>query len=250
MIELASLTQHVSRRPQRIALLERIAEQGSITRAAKAAGMSYKAAWDAIDEMNNLAGIALVSRSVGGKGGGGARLTEAGERLLALHRRLHEVQTQLLALAEDDGDLARLSRLLLRTSARNQLVGEVVAIEPQGHHERVTLQLPGGQRLQALITPDSRKRLELRPGVSAIALFKAGALKLVTPDTPCASENRLHGVVARIDRAEGGPSEVSIRLAGEQTLCALLEAPFLDLRPDGEVIVQVAPEQILLGTTL
>ena len=42
--------------PKRIALLARIAESGSITQAAKAAGMSYKAAWDAIDTMNNLAG--------------------------------------------------------------------------------------------------------------------------------------------------------------------------------------------------
>jgi hypothetical protein len=49
------LTQHIARRPQRIALLQHIAEQGSITRAAKAAGISYKAAWDAIDELNNLA---------------------------------------------------------------------------------------------------------------------------------------------------------------------------------------------------
>lgn len=51
----ALLTQHIARRPQRIALLQHVAEQGSITRAAKAAGISYKAAWDAIDELNNLA---------------------------------------------------------------------------------------------------------------------------------------------------------------------------------------------------
>ena len=57
------------------ALLEQIAVQGSITRAAKAAGLSYKAAWDAIDELNNLAERPLVERSVGGKGGGGARLS-------------------------------------------------------------------------------------------------------------------------------------------------------------------------------
>ena len=42
------LSQHIVRRPQRIALLQHIAEQGSITRAAKSAGLSYKAAWDAI----------------------------------------------------------------------------------------------------------------------------------------------------------------------------------------------------------
>ena len=71
----ALLTQHMVRRPQRIALLQHIAEQGSITRAAKSAGLSYKAAWDAIDELNNLAQRPLVERSVGGRGGGGAKLS-------------------------------------------------------------------------------------------------------------------------------------------------------------------------------
>ena len=72
------LSQHIVRRPQRIALLQHIAEQGSITRAAKSAGLSYKAAWDAIDELNNLAQKPLVERSVGGKGGGGAKLSSEG----------------------------------------------------------------------------------------------------------------------------------------------------------------------------
>src|SRR5512144_269203 len=57
----------------RIALLEAIDRQGSITRAARAVGVSYKTAWDAVDAMNNVAGSPLVSRSVGGRGGGGAR---------------------------------------------------------------------------------------------------------------------------------------------------------------------------------
>ena len=78
----ALLAQHIVRRPQRIALLQHIAEQGSITAAAKSAGISYKAAWDAIDELNNLAQTPLVERSIGGKGGGGARLSVAGLRVL------------------------------------------------------------------------------------------------------------------------------------------------------------------------
>lgn len=64
---LTTLAHHVVRRPQRITLLQQVAAQGSITQAAKAAGLSYKAAWDAIDEMNNLAGQPLVERSVGGR---------------------------------------------------------------------------------------------------------------------------------------------------------------------------------------
>ena len=66
----------------RIGLLAQIAESGSISKAAKAIGMSYKAAWDAIDIMNNLAGQPLVERTVGGKGGGGTRLTQRGQQLI------------------------------------------------------------------------------------------------------------------------------------------------------------------------
>jgi len=45
----------------RVGLLRAIAEHGSITQAAKAIGMSYKGAWDAVDAMNNLAGAPLAS---------------------------------------------------------------------------------------------------------------------------------------------------------------------------------------------
>ena len=62
----------------RIGLLAQIAESGSISKAAKAIGMSYKAAWDAIDIMNNLAGQPLVERTVGGKGGGKPDFAMAG----------------------------------------------------------------------------------------------------------------------------------------------------------------------------
>ena len=55
----------------RIKLLEAIALHGSISQAAKTVPLSYKAAWDAIDAMNNLAPEPLVIRTTGGKHGGG-----------------------------------------------------------------------------------------------------------------------------------------------------------------------------------
>jgi molybdate transport system regulatory protein len=63
----------------RMVLLERIREFGSISGAAKSMKMSYKHAWDLVDSMNRHAKEPLVSTSKGGKGGGGANLTEAGE---------------------------------------------------------------------------------------------------------------------------------------------------------------------------
>src|SRR6478609_10660882 len=75
----------------RIALLAAIGETGSITSAAKAVGMSYKGAWDAIDTMNNLAGEPLVVRLTGGKGGGGTRLTTRGAQLVRNFRLIEQV---------------------------------------------------------------------------------------------------------------------------------------------------------------
>ncbi|MGC1173231.1 winged helix-turn-helix domain-containing protein, partial [Polaromonas sp.] len=56
---------------KRIDILRRIGEAGSISEAARAAGVSYKAGWQAVDTLSNLAGAALVERMVGGSGGGG-----------------------------------------------------------------------------------------------------------------------------------------------------------------------------------
>ncbi len=72
----------------RITLLERIREFGSITRAAKSLGMSYRKAWELVESMNRQSGSQLVTASAGGKNGGGAVLTEAGEDAIKTFRRL------------------------------------------------------------------------------------------------------------------------------------------------------------------
>ena len=62
----------------RVVLLERIIEHGSITKAAKSMGMAYRHAWDLVDSMNRQAKRPFVELATGGKGGGGARVTEDG----------------------------------------------------------------------------------------------------------------------------------------------------------------------------
>ncbi|NWL75798.1 molybdenum-dependent transcriptional regulator [Pseudomonas taiwanensis] len=250
----SALTQQLTRRPQRLALLEQIAVQGSITRAAKAAGLSYKAAWDAIDELNNLAERPLVERSVGGKGGGGARLSAEGERLLALYKRLESLQARLLESAESERDLELLGRLMLRTSARNQLSGRVLDIESRGRNDLVRVELPGGIRLSAQITHDSTEKLELAPGRSVVALIKAGWLRLQTiSEQADETLNQLQGRIEEIFDADDGPSEVRIALASGQTLCALVEPErlaALGLKAGHAVRAQFAAGQVLLGTAL
>lgn len=247
----ALLTQHIVRRPQRIALLAHIAEQGSITRAAKSAGISYKAAWDAIDELNNLAASPLVERSVGGRGGGGAKLSLEGQRVLRLYQKLQLLQAQVLEAAEDSDDLDLLGRLMLRTSARNQLHGRVSAIRAQGRIDTVELTLAGGLRIEAQITHDSTLRLELEPGTSVVALIKAGWLEVAMPGP--AQVNQLSAVVQELIDDPQGTTEVRLSLSNGQTLCAFAEPQWLldnRVAVGSEVAVRFSPAYVLLGTPL
>ena len=63
----------------KVELLKGILKYGSISSAAKSIRMSYKAAWDDVDSMNNLSSSPLVSSSAGGRGGGGTKVTKQGE---------------------------------------------------------------------------------------------------------------------------------------------------------------------------
>jgi molybdate transport system regulatory protein len=72
----------------RIRLLETVADAGSISAGARAAGITYKAAWDALDAMSNLFGTPLLVTRAGGAAGGGATLTPTGIRVIEAFRRL------------------------------------------------------------------------------------------------------------------------------------------------------------------
>jgi molybdate transport system regulatory protein len=74
----------------RAVLLERIIEHGSITKAAKSMNMAYRHAWDLVDSMNHQAKEPFVELATGGKGGGGARVTEAGELAIKMFWRFHD----------------------------------------------------------------------------------------------------------------------------------------------------------------
>ena len=74
----------------RAVLLERIIEHGSITKAAKSMDMAYRHAWDLVDSMNRQSKEPFVEVATGGKGGGGAQVTKAGERAIKNFQRFHK----------------------------------------------------------------------------------------------------------------------------------------------------------------
>ena len=225
---------------KRVEILRLIGASGSISQAAREAGVSYKAAWQAVDTLTNLAGVVLVERAVGGAGGGGALLSKAGLQLLAAADALALARSQVLdRLRLDAGGLSSFSQLPIRTSMRNQLPCQVQGLEVMGHIVRVTLALSmgargdaatastadalvgaladgsAGARLVSRITRESAELLALQPGLPVLALCKATAVTVqrLTPafDRDGATGNVLAGRAVRVSRSQTG-DEVSLQL--------------------------------------
>jgi molybdate transport system regulatory protein len=76
--------------PGKIALLERIAAHGSISAGGRALDMSYRRAWELIEELNGMFGEPVVRSRTGGKKGGGAQLTPLGVTLIARYRAIEK----------------------------------------------------------------------------------------------------------------------------------------------------------------
>ena len=72
----------------KVELLEHIAAHGSISAGARAMEMSYKRAWDLVEEMNRIFGTPMLDTQKGGPRGGGARLTPAGLAVIARYRAI------------------------------------------------------------------------------------------------------------------------------------------------------------------
>lgn len=89
----------------RITLLEKIESLGSMNAAAKDMKMSYKKAWQLIDEMNQMFSEPLVIKAQGGKAGGGTRLTEKGKEVIQEFRRIEQELSEFLTSVSDRLDL-------------------------------------------------------------------------------------------------------------------------------------------------
>jgi molybdate transport system regulatory protein len=195
---------------KRIEILRLVGDSGSISQAARDAGVSYKAAWQAIDTLTNLAGVTLVERAVGGAGGGGALITDAGQQLLAVAGHLAESRRQVLAAAAGAGD-ATLSRIGLRTSMRNQFPCRIGRLELRGQTARVFLRLPDNSLLVSRITRASAELLGLRKDLEVLALCKATAVLVTAQGLSPAVGQQLSGQAQRISRSASG-DEVSLLL--------------------------------------
>ena len=240
---------------KRIDILRRIVDVGSISEAARGAGVSYKAAWQAIETLENLAGGPLVEKIVGGAKGGGTRLTETGLKVLEIADELARSRAEVLArfrLNHATG-LRNIGGSTLRTSMRNQFPARIVKMKMGSALVRIILKIDETHLLRASVTKESAQLLGLREGLDVLALTKATGVN-ITADFPTTDvisdkrrENQLVGEIVRSDRASHG-GECSLRLPSGLIVVGFAKGNH-GLHLNQKAVASISPSSIVVALT-
>jgi molybdate transport system regulatory protein len=215
----------------RVRLLEAVAREGSITAGAKVAGITYKAAWDALEAMANLFGQPLLDARAGGKAGGGASLTPAGERVIKAFGRLEAELGRVMRGLESDlagtgiSPFNLVSGVFVKTSARNALRGTVSGIVADELRAEIAVTVSDETVIYALVTEESLRELGLFVGREAVVLIKAPFV-IIAPgaEPPLLSvRNCVPGTVRRCE-VSAVSAEVVLDIGGGKTLAASISA--------------------------
>lgn len=242
-----------------LSLLEKIDELGSITRAAKAIGICYKTAWDTINLINSAAEKPLVYRQIGGKGGGGSRLTEEGRKVVSQFKTLQEEHRKFLDNQEERlGYTGSIFNYLRKTSvnisARNTFIGIVSSISRSSIYSEVILSLNGGHYLTAIVSNAAVDNLGLATGMEAYAIVKASSVIVATglhANGRVTAGNLFRGVVKSIT-SEAATTEVNIEISDGMSISAVIthgNTARLGLKTGDPVCALFEAAGVILGTS-
>lgn len=240
----------------RIQLLEAVATHGSITKAAKAVGLSYKAAWDALNAVNNLLPRPAILSQTGGRHGGGAVLTDDGRALIAAFRLLEDRLGRVAALLSGDGGLdgdplSLLWSLGMKTSARNTFRCIVSEIRPGAVNAEVIMRLSASASLTAVITGESLRDLDITIGRSVMALVKSSFVLLAPAGQRLAISAR-NRIVGRVTSREDGPvsSEFILDIGEGKSITAVVTrdaAEEMELKVGDEAMALFKASHVILA---
>ncbi len=169
----------------RVELLEKIDEHGSISKASKVMKMSYKAAWDMVDAMNNLSDEPLVKKVTGGKNGGGTQVTKAGRELINSFKKfkafynalLHEVDENEL---NSDNHLSLIRKLHMKSSSRNMICGYIKEFKEAEYNTKVEVCISDDISLFAIIPTATFLDMKLQKETKVFALVQESSIMLAT----------------------------------------------------------------------
>ncbi len=148
-------------------ILEGISSEKSLNKAAQKLGMSYRYVWNYIQKTEKALGEPIVETYKGGKTGGGAKLTQRGQSLLAEYKQLEGYLSDVLS-AESMGQVKN-----MKLSARNSLKGKVVALEKGDMTAKIKIEIQIPTMITAVITKEAAEDLNLKVGDQVQAFVKA-----------------------------------------------------------------------------
>lgn len=212
----------------RIALLEKIHELGSLSKAARAVRISYRTAWNAVDNMNRLSGDPLVLTATGGKHGGGSKLTSKGKELIQVYSVVEGEHEQFIhdlsrRIHDFDTYYRLIRKISMKVSSRNQFFGTIRKVKKGSVNSEIEIGIDQRTRIIAVITNESVEDLGLKRGMEAYALIKANMVIVACgmEGIKTSARNQLDGKVSRI---VPGPvsAEVVIEFAPGKTVTAVI----------------------------
>jgi molybdate transport system regulatory protein len=237
-------------------LLAAVEHTGSINQAAREVGLTYKGAWEMIERANNLSPKVLVASAIGGRAGGGTRLTRAGKAFLDLFYQLQTEHQQFLQqlnqrLNTHQDIVFLLKRLAMKASARNQFFGKVTSVTMGTVNATVAINLKGGDSLVASITQESVADLGIKTGADVIALIKAPQVIVVTDfgGYRLSARNQLQGTITHVKKGSVN-TEVVIELRGGNAVAATItneSVQTLELAVGGAATAVFKAGAVILG---
>ncbi len=204
---------------KKVKLLENIIVYGSISKAAKALGVTYKTAWGWIDKMNSLSPRPLVQKISGGKDGGGTVVTSYAKELISMyeevealqHKHLHTLESSFSHLQENDQD---------RHFAFSRLEAEVKEIVLTKDKAVFLLSLPCGSEISAQTPASFAQVNKLDVGTKVNALIEADTISVTKSfEKEISSRNKLNVKVDEI-RIDGDDVLLTLHLCESQYLTA------------------------------
>ena len=213
-----------------LALLAAIDQSGSLNKAAKQVGLSYKGAWQMIERANNASPRVLIATATGGSKGGGSQLTPAAKRLLAVFQDLQQqhqsfIQQLNQQLVADPELSFLLKPLAIKTSAGNQLFAQIEQLRIGAVSVELDLRLKSGVMIVANMDQSLFAKIQPQPGDGILILvpaFEIGLYRLAEAHG-LSARNILPVTVTRIDQDEV-VAEIGVSLGSGDSLFASINA--------------------------
>lgn len=209
----------------RVELLENIMFYGSISKAAKAMKMSYKAAWDSVDAMNNLSVQPMVKRVTGGKGGGGTVVTAYAKAVINTYRELSAIHDNFLTTLGNSFD-ERLGGESSVDTVFSRLCGNILNIKYRDDNAEVDVRLDCGQFATVSTAKYFTEHYALAIGDKVEILVESDDIILMSEEAVSSARNSLKGVISDIEEISGN-AIVTLDLGSKTFLKAHITASSL-----------------------